>query len=330
MKRTIAVLIAFCLAIPFAMTAGADEIDIFGAIEVETGFVEEDNVKGEDITTATVVLGFDAQVADQVEAHVLLLFEEDDTEPIAVDEAFIVLKPTEQFFVQAGIYVVPFGSYGGMLISDPLTTDIGETGQSAVTLGLNTGPFTVQAGTFNGDVMETSETEEKINVYFASADYAKEYGSGLTVGAGVSYISSIADSDGLEGLLATPGAVNSTVAGYAAHATVGFGMVTVIAEYVSAAGQFKTTDFGSSQEIKPQAYNLEVGLDVNDKTTVAFRYGGSKDMDAELFESVMAAAVSYELYLNTTIAAEYLTGSYDDATGVDDTTALTFLLAVGF
>lgn len=330
MKRIIAVLIACCLAIPFAQTVGAAEIEISGAIEVETGFVEEDGVKGEDITTATVEVGFDAEVAPEVEAHVLLLFEEDGTEYVAVDEAFIVLKPTEQFFVQAGTYVVPFGSYEGMLLSDPLTTDLGETGQTAVTLGLSSGPFTIQAGTFNGDVMEASDTEEKINVYFASVDYENEYDSGVTVSAGASYISSMADSDGLEGELDVPGTVDSSVAGYAAHATVGFGAFTVIAEYVTAAGEFKTTDFGTSEEVKPQAYNLEVGLEVNDKTSVAVRYGGTKDTEGGLFETVTAAAVSYALYEETTIAAEYLKGSYEDAAAVDDTTALVFQLAVGF
>lgn len=329
MKRIVALLIAFCIAIPFAVTAGANGIDIFGAIEVETGFVEEGGVKGEDITTATVALGFDAQVAEQVEAHVILLFEEDGTNPVNVDEAFIVLKPTEQFFVLAGTYVVPFGSYGGMLISDPLTTAIGETGQTAVTLGLNTGPFTVQAGTFNGDIMETGETEEKINVYFASADYAKEYDSGVTVTAGASYISSLADSDGLEGAV-VGSTVDSFVAGYSAYLNIGFGSFTFIAEYLTAADEFKAADFGTSEDIKPQAYNLELGMDVNEKTTVAVRYGGSKDMDTVLFETVMAAAVSYELYENTTIAAEYLTGSYKDSTDIDDTTALVFQLAVGF
>ena len=67
MKRIIAVLIACSLAIPFAMTAGAAEIEISGAIEVETGFVEENGVKGEDITTATVEIGFDAEVAAAAE-----------------------------------------------------------------------------------------------------------------------------------------------------------------------------------------------------------------------------------------------------------------------
>ncbi len=329
MKRIIAVIFACCLAMPFAMTAGAVEIEISGAIEVETGMVEEDSVKGEDITTATVELAFDAQVADQVEAHVLLLHEEDEPESIVVDEAFIVLNPTEQFFVQAGTYVVPFGSYEALVLSDPLTLDIGETGQTAITLGFSTGPVTIQAGTFNGDVMEASETEEKINVYFAAVDYSTDEDAEMPISAGLSYISSIADSDGLEGALATPGTVDSSVAGYAAHASVGFGMVTVIAEYVSAASEFKANDFdGITEEIKPQAYNLEVGLDVNDKTSVAFRYGGSKDTP-ELFETVMAAAVSYELYESTTIAAEYLTGSFEDDS-VDDTTALTFQLAVGF
>ncbi len=330
MRRILAVLIVFCLAIPFAMAAEAAEIEISGALEVEMGMVEEDNVKGEDIVTATVELGFDAQVADQVEAHVLLLVEGDATEPIAVDEAFIVLNPTEQFFIQAGTYVVPFGSYEALVLSDPLTLDIGETGQTAIMLGFSTGPVTVQAGTFNGDVMEASETEEKINVYFAAVDYSTDEDADMPISAGLSYISSIADSDGLEGLLATPGTVDSSVAGYAAHASVGFGMATVIAEYVSAAGEFKTTDFDTPEEIKPQAYNLEVGLDVNDTTAVAFRYGGSKDMGPEVFETVMAAAVSYALYENTTIAAEYLTGSFEDDSDVDDTTALTFKLAVEF
>ena len=322
------------MVLGFAISVNAADIDISGAIEVEVGFIEQDSVKSEDISTVTVELGFDAEINENVVGHLLLLFEEDDTDPINVDEAFIVLKPNEQFFLQAGTYVVPFGSYDGLVLSDPLTLSIGETGQSAVTLGYTTGAFTVQAGTFNGDVTEVADTEDKINVLFAAIDYSEQYDSELTVDARLSYISSLADSDGLQDSVSTVNgagdpAVDGNVAGIGVATTVGFGQFTFIAEYVTAVTEFKASDFGTADDIKPQAFNLEAGYAISDATSVAIRYGGTKDMGVALPEKVVAAAIGHEIYDDTSISAEYLIASFEDD-AIDNTTALTFQLAISF
>jgi hypothetical protein len=332
MRGFIALIATLCLLAPFALASAAD-VELSGAIEVEVGFTEENNVKGEDITTSTMAIGFDTKVAEQVEGHAVLLFEEDDTEPIAVDEAFIVISPSEALFIQAGSYAVAFGAFESLLISDPLTTGVGETSQSAITVGINTGPATIQFGTFNGDVFEAAEDEEKINTYFLSAGYSAEYGSGIKVNASASYISSLAESDGLEGEVVTKNGngdpvVDSTIAGYGAYINVGYERFTFIAEYIVAASEFDAADFGA--EIKPEAYNLEFGADISDSTAVAFRYGGTKDLGTVLPETVTAAMISHGIYDNTTLAVEYLKGSFDDDTGLDDISALTIQLAIEF
>jgi hypothetical protein len=337
-RRFLVILLAVSLAAFFAGPSYASEVEVSGAIEVEVGFYEADNVKGEDITTSTVEVGLDAKVNDISEGHILLLYEEGDTEEVSLDEAYITLTPMEALFVDAGLYVVPFGMFETMLISDPLTLELGEISDSAVTVGYETGPITARFGTFNGDVWETGETEEKIDVYFLALDYATPEGAEMPINARVSWISSIGESEVLMEAMPTlpPPAdpdpvIEDQVAGIGLFGMADVGPVTILFEYITATSKFKAADLGFAEELKPSAYNLEVGADVNEKTSVAARIGGSKDTGDLLFENVVSFAASHVLEEGTTVSAEYFMGEWDaDYTAADDTTALVFQLALEF
>jgi len=103
-------------------------VSFSGAVEVEAGFengYEDENTS--DITLATVELGLEAKISEWARANVVLLWEEDDTEQVEVDEGTITLGNAERspLYLTAGKFVVPFGAYETNMISDPLTLEIG-------------------------------------------------------------------------------------------------------------------------------------------------------------------------------------------------------------
>lgn len=174
-------------------------LSLSGAVEVEAGFANGyGDVNTSDITLATVELGLEAEVCDWAAANVVLLWEEDDTEQVEVDEGTITLGNTEKspFYLTSGKFVVPFGNYETNMISDPLTLEIGETSQSAMQLGLeHPSGFTASVYTFNGDIDEDGE-DDKIKCFGANAGYALE-GDSMSLDIGAGWINNIADSNGL-------------------------------------------------------------------------------------------------------------------------------------
>eukprot|EP01155_Anaeramoeba_flamelloides_P046761 Anaeramoba_flamelloidesc39939_g1_i1.p1 GENE.c39939_g1_i1~~c39939_g1_i1.p1 ORF type:complete len:154 (-),score=27.30 c39939_g1_i1:86-547(-) len=80
------------------LDAWTDKITLSGLIEIEAYYESidyddsaENDEDNSDITLATVELGVDVDLVKHVSGHILLLWEEDDTEPMDVDEAFITL-----------------------------------------------------------------------------------------------------------------------------------------------------------------------------------------------------------------------------------------------
>lgn len=129
-----------------------DSINLSGLIEVEAAHesydfsdTEETDTDSSDIALATVELGIDAEINKHVTGHVLLLWEEDDTEPVDLDEGFITLSGEDvvPLYLSAGKMYVPFGSFGSHFISDPITLEIGETRESAIRAGFANDMFDI-------------------------------------------------------------------------------------------------------------------------------------------------------------------------------------------
>ena len=76
----------------------SERLTFSGLIEVEAFTMDGYNGEDEsDIVLATVELGVDAQIADWVSGQIVLLWEEDDTEPMDVDVGTITLGNMEMF-----------------------------------------------------------------------------------------------------------------------------------------------------------------------------------------------------------------------------------------
>lgn len=325
----------------------ADRIAISGAVEAEAGFVSSDysdsatdDVDESDIVLATVELGLDAEIHKHVSGHVLLLWEEDDTDPIDVDEGYVTIegKDVVPLYLKAGKFCLPFGNYESHMISSPMTSELGETNQSAVLVGVATDWIDASLALFNGDVDETGE-DNTIGSYVGAVQFTLPEGTVPNFGlaAGVSYISNLADSNGLGEEIATPDeTIEEHVAGLGAFVHVSFrDMVFLKAEYIGAMDKFKAGElnFDGGEEIEPSVMNVELAVAPLDNLEFAVRYAQSEDIkggidDAGAFpESQYGFTVAYGLFDGTTLALEYQTGEYENK---DEQSVVTTQLAIEF
>lgn len=295
-------------------------VSISGLVEVEAAFVDNDrdapNEDSSDITLATVELGIDAKVNENVEGHILFLYEEDGTD-FDVDEGTITVTSPYGLYLTAGKMYVPFGMFNSHFITDPMTLDLGETNESAVLIGRGDELYEFAVGIFNGDVDDSADNE--IDDFVASLTLNPL--EGLSVGA--SYISDIADSDSeIAGVT-----ISDSVAGLGLFLTYASGPFTVEAEYVGAIDDFAAAEVGTFELTgsEPSAYNVELAYAVSEDIEAALRFEGSDDLN--WIEDRFGVAASFGIYENTSLSVEYLRGEYQNNEEID---SLTFQLALEF
>ena len=324
-----------------------DRIHISGLIEAEASHTDTDfsdpavaSEDESDIVLATVELGVEAEVNKHVQGHILFLFEEGENDyDIAVDEGYVTIdgKDVVPLYLNAGKFYLPFGYYNSHMITDPLTLEIGEINESAVQVGFANDWFDASVAVFNGDVDERGD-DDHIDSYVASLQMSVPEGTftDFSVMSGVSYISNIADSDGLEDKIATgDGDIDDSVAGIGAFISVSFKeMLYLEIEYIGAIESFQAgeTSLDDGSSIEPSAWNVELAYVPVEKLEVAVRYEQTDDIyrgvdDESLPESQYGITVAYEIFDNTTVALEYLDGEYEND---DEVSAITAQLAIEF
>ena len=289
----------------------ADRVTISGVVEVEAGFNDgeegNEDFESSDIALATVELGVDAEISEFSSAHVLFLSE--DGGGVEVDEASITIGNTEKnpLYMTAGKMYVPFGNFETQMVSDPMTLDIGETGEDALLVGIEAAGFYASLYAFNGDADDGGDDE--IEHYGANAGFAFEADAGsIDIGGG--WISSIQDSDGLGG-----GPVAEYIDGYAAHLIAGFGPVTLIGEYVGADDDLG----GAGTNSQISAYNVEAGVSfplAGKEAGFAVGFQETDEAVGLLAEERITAAFVVGILDGTALALEWLNEEdYDVASG---------------
>ena len=321
----------------------SENVALGTVIEIEAGAVSDDyHGDGSDIALATVEVGLDGKLNDFVEGHVLLLYEDDDTEEFTVDEGTIKISDKFGYFMTAGKMYIPFGAFHSNFISDPQTLEMGETNESAILAGYGNDMLEISLGVFNGDVHELGD-DDKADASFASLVVTPAKG----ISFGASYLSDIADTDadwlgmGLNDADAAADDVQLTdiVAGYSAFISAAIGPVKLDAEYLAAADEFELADLnadGDTSGDQPVTFNVEVAFSITDALAIAAKYEGNKEL-FEFPEKQYGVVVSYGLYENTSIALEYLSGEYDEDyvtskgfPGDDKVSSVTAQLAIDF
>jgi hypothetical protein len=300
----------------------ADRITLSGAIEVEAGYEHidfddpaADDEDASDLVLATAELGVDAVITEHVSGHAVFLWEE-DADGVDLDEGFIILDGGDllPIYLNVGRMYVPFGNFESHFISDPLTLEIGETGESAVKAGFVNDWTEVSISIFNGDVDEIGD-DNHIKGFAGGAIFSLPEGAVPDFGlmAGVSYISNIADSGGLEG--ETPGEIEDYVGGLGTFLSISFQERFFLeAEFVTALDHFKPGElsFDGGEEREPRAWNLEFAFAPMEDLEVALRYEGSDDTNDFLPEAQLGGVISYGIFENTSLALEYLHGEFEN------------------
>ncbi len=296
---------------------------------------DEDN---DDISLATGELGIEAKPQDWVTGYMLLSWEDDD-DKITLDEAHITLGATDSipYYLMAGRIYVPFGAYETMMISDPITQDLGEVRDEAIQVGIEVNGFRAAAYLFNGEAED--DDDESIDVYGVSVGYTMETDD-FSFDIGLDWINNVLESGGLKGAfddanddLADRGLaaaeLDDQVPGWAIHAMVTFGPICVIGEYVALTDEVEFSNYPNATWDEASAYALEAGytFDLSGfETTLAIGYQASDDAEGLLPEEVYLFSVGVGLTDNLSVAAEYRNAEdYDDAEEIDTyTLQLTF------
>ncbi len=295
-------------------------VALSGLLEVEVEYEKIDRKEGEDeessdLKLSTFELGVDVDAIKYVHAHALLLWEEDDTEPIDLDEGIITLGAEEDFpyYLSAGKLYVPFGVFESHFISDPLILELGETRETAVMLGYEDELVSASLGAFKGDVKKAGK-DSHINNLVASLGINPIESLSL----GLSWISDIADSDGLTDLIPEnedgDREVDEFVGGISGIILIELEPLAISGEYLGALKKFKDIPVPGEEPselegMKPRAWNIELSWVFQEDWEAALRYEGSDDFP-EFPENQCGICVSWGIFPNTSLSAEYLYGEF--------------------
>ncbi|MBL3598453.1 MAG: LbtU family siderophore porin [gamma proteobacterium endosymbiont of Lamellibrachia anaximandri] len=286
-------------------------INLSGLIEVEAGYSDSPDGSQNDISLSTVELGIDAQVTPWVNAHLLILHEENGNNSPEIDEGIVTLQNQEvsPFSLAIGRMTLPFGNFESAMVSDPLTLEIGEIRETALQAGYHSGGFYSSAFIFNGETKAGGG--ESIGQYGFNLGLARdEEGTVFGYDIGLAWINNLADSNSLQDAIADPLNLAGKVSGYSVHALASSGPFTLIGEYLAASSAFNSTDLAfNGAGAKPVAFNVETNyvFPLADKEAIfAVAWQGTQEALAlALPENRYLAALSVEIYKNTVLSFEY-------------------------
>jgi hypothetical protein len=310
------------------------DIHFRGLIEVGAAWQDRDSTgDASDLCLTTLALEAEAEVSEWIGVAALFLYEdatsfegENDETDVFIEEATITIGNTEEYpyYLTAGKMVVPFGALFTHFPDDPLmnvpvTLVLGETIEKAVLVGAECPlGFSASAYVFNGDVDKEYE-ENHVESYGFDLQYENEDLDGIDLLIGASYISNIADSDGLEETLEHHGleGIKDYVAGFDAYVHAGFSDFFVGVEYMTALDDFDHHELSSNGEgAEPMVWNLEAGYMLDwgkDKDLeIVLKYAASDEAeDLDLPEDRYGLCFNQELWKGVVGSIAYLHDEYE-------------------
>lgn len=307
-------------------------LELGALVEVEAGYSSTKSEDASDITLATVELAVGWQLDQWMRADLVLLYEEDDTDPMEVDQAILTLGDTEEFplYLQLGKMYVPFGNLDSFFVSDPIVLELAEARETAVLLGFEKGGFNASLSVFNGDV-ETEGENQVENMVLAASYGIENENSSLCFGA--AWIRNIMDTDGLTGVLEDAYSYTYTsddTGGFNIWATATLGQATLIAEYVTALDDLNVD--GADTGLRPDSLNLELGYALTARLGVAVKYEKANDVADWFAENRYGAVGRYRLFETDLccagVALEYMRENF--GSGAEDADVVTAQFTVEF
>ncbi len=295
-------------------TAIGEFLTIGGLVEVEGSYVKGEDDEESDIVLATGELGLGVELSENVSGEIVFLFEEDDTD-LEIDVGAVTVAPSEiPLSLTAGRMYPPFGNYYSHFITDPLTLELGEIRETAAMVSYDYDFFGVSATVYNGDVDEVGE-DNHVNGFVVAFSVSPME----NIEFGGSYITNIADTDGLQDEFAN--GATDMVAGWGFYILAQFAPVSVIAEYLSAADPLQPAMGIAADGVtqvpaamagdQPSAWNFEISWDVNELLEIAGRYAQSDEF-LDFPETSYGVDASYGIFENTTVSLEWLRNEYPE------------------
>jgi hypothetical protein len=293
-------------------------LSIHGQVQVEGSYSRRDRSRGRDqdnseLSLATAEIFFEGDINRYTRGVIHFLFEEGDTEPLGLDEAFLLIGQTEElpWYLMAGRIYPAVGLFESFLVSDTIAKNLFETQETAVELGYAGGWFNASAGFYSGALQEADQGGDAyINSGYARLQARGEWG-GLSLDGGLAYTNNLGDAGGL--LEEIPGErVQDLVGGLSASLNASYGRWTLLGEYITALDDFAPGElaFAGGRAARPSAYNLELAFLPWEEWIFAARYEGSDDLYQLEPERQYGAGASWAFLPDTFLAVEYLRGEY--------------------
>lgn len=303
------------------------KIELHGIIEVEGAVTKGfDNSEESDVTLATAQLDVDAKLNDFASGKIVFLYEEDETDGVDIDEAYITIGNTQKFpvYLKAGKQYLPLGEFDTNMISDPLTLELAEINESAVSLGVEFNGFFMEGSIFNGDIDKVKKQNEDINhldEFSVYGGYTTEIDD-LTLNAWIGYMNNIADSDTISSYLEDNNisSIRDYVGGICANLAIDFKNLSLYASYAGATKSFDSGEINFKKKgAKPKAWNVELGYTIpimDHEALFALGYQGTDEaLLLEFPKHRYIGSVSVDIIDNLSLAVEY---AYDKDYDLDD------------
>jgi hypothetical protein len=339
----------------------SDLVSIGGLIEVGAAYQGIKNRDGtdeddSDIDLTTVEIGVEVKVNEWVNAQTVFLYEDpfgnnpEDESDVTLDVGTVTIGNCDEFpfSLTAGKMYVPFGAIlthlpDDPLVEQPMTLLFGETSEKAVLLGYQQNGFNVSGYVFNGD-MDEYGSDNTIGDFGFDITYTAPEGNILELLTGVSYMSDIAESDGLSDYITSDDHpigpleyIDDPVDGFAAYLHLGINEIFFDAEYMTALSEFDPTEIalGGDNGARPSVLNIETGYNWNwgKNLEIVLKYEGSHETGALGYpHRRYGIGFNQEIMDSLTGSVAYFRDRFhsDDAQGRDDRDILCSQISVEF
>lgn len=161
------------------LSEAGKRLKIYGAVELEGSYMKTKPSQGpsfsdSDFSLATAEIFFEAAINKYTRGLLHLLYEQGGTDPINVDEAFILIGQTDDvpFYFLGGLMYPAIGLFETYMVSDPITQNVFETQAAAAEVGWAQNWFNVGLGVYNSAVHTTGdEPDSNLNTFYVRAQF---------------------------------------------------------------------------------------------------------------------------------------------------------------
>ena len=188
-----------------------------------------------------------------------------DGSRVFMNRAFVTIGNLTRFpfYSSIGQVYIPFGRYSSLMISPPVTLELGRTRARALTIGYQqTGNNALHAEVYDYQELTNNNLSHsnQNNQWGADFGYGFNNGSQVSGEVGVNFISNLVNSQGMQAAVFLHGAIlHHTVQAIDFYGSFSIDPMVFVAEYVGALRNFDITDVSfADQSVRPTAFHTEI------------------------------------------------------------------------